>query len=448
MQIKQLHLTNFRAFKSATIPFAPITILVGPNNAGKSSVLSVLRLLSQTLRSVDPQTTMLLEGFGVYRDIVYENDNRREIKIKLDFEDQEKRGGIELSYGYRAQRREVVLRSFRGYELPSEGTSSEESTVIRTSYSEVTGNQLLRELRGFPSEEVDRVKVKAYFYHFVPVLTFQLWEQIHRALNKRSKKPDSISMMAFSKQIQGYSRVLRQLRVLLGSSQYLGPFREAPLRIYPFSGERPSRLSASGAEATDVLTADYFKRGKLKRELTRSVKDWLINAEIASDLVVEAVSDRHYVVQLKHPKTGELSNIADVGFGASQILPVLVAGYSSMEETIFMVEQPELHLHPRSQSELGDFLLDIYRKKVQCVVETHSENLIMRLQRKVADGSIPSKDIAISYINATDEGKAVIPLPLNADGIFTEPWPRGFFEDRMHEALQLARAPLHRGAKG
>jgi predicted ATPase len=441
MRIAKLHLTNYRAFRDASIPFAPITVFVGPNNAGKSSVLSVIRLLSQTLRSIDPQTTMLLEGFGVYRDIVYGNENRREIKIKLDLEGEERKGGIELSYGYRAQRREVVLRGFRGYELLT-SESQEESTFIRTEYSEASGNQLIREFRGFTTEDID--KIKAPFYHFVPTLSFLILERIRRSQAKRGIKADSPSSVVFSKQIQGFARFLREFRFLFGSMQYLGPFREAPQRIYPFSGERPSRLTASGAEASDVLTADYFRRGKLKRELTRSVKDWLIRANIASDLVVDAVSDRHYVIELKHPATGEFSNIADVGFGASQILPVLVAGYNLDPGTIFMVEQPELHLHPRSQSELGDFLLDLYKKNVQCIVETHSENLIMRLQRKVAEGEISPKDVAVSYIDAREEGKVVVPLPFDENGIFTTSWPNGFFEDRMHEALELARAPLRR----
>ena len=159
------------------------------------------------------------------------------------------------------------------------------------------------------------------------------------------------------------------------------------------------------------------------------------------------MSDRHYEIRVQHPRTGEYESLADVGYGISQVLPVVVAGYSLDPGELFIVEQPELHLHPRAQAELGDFFLELYRRKVQCIVETHSEHLIMRLQRHVASGRIVPEELTVNYVAAGNLAKEVTKLPLNRDGIFERNWPEGFFEERLEEALELARAPLKRGGK-
>jgi predicted ATPase len=438
--LTSLRLRNFRAFEKASIKFAPITILVGPNNAGKSSIVSALRVLSQTLASVDPDTSLLLEELGSYKDAVYLNESKRSIGFGLTLEYDAKEMSIDLSYGYRSQRREVILRQFMASELRNDGT---EEIMMRTTLAPETGSQLLREFRGIP--DVNLAKLPVTFMHFLPrfgtIWLDRLGKKMARVL--KSELPNFQPITLF-KQYQDTNRAFIRMHRFLVSLQYLGPFRETPTRLYPFSGERPSVLERTGKGATDVLMSDYFRRGGKKRQLTSRVKAWLGRAQIADDIQVTALSDRHYQVTLKHPITGESSNIADVGFGASQVLPVLVAGYDILEESLLLIEQPEIHLHPSAQAELGEFFLDVYRRDVQCVIETHSEHLIMRLQTKVALGEIPKEDIIVNYINPTKDGKQIVQLMMNDDGVFTEKWPNGFFDERMAEALDLARAPLVR----
>jgi predicted ATPase len=251
------------------------------------------------------------------------------------------------------------------------------------------------------------------------------------------RKPNMPALRGIDEYISVATKKLSRL-------QYVGPFRDAPLRAYPLSGERPSILTSTGKGATDVLVADFFRRGSRKRVLSKSVQSWLSRANIASELQVHTLGDRQYDIRLKHPITGEIENLADVGYGISQVLPILVAGYNQEPSSVFLVEQPELHLHPRAQSELGDFFCDLYDAGVQSIIETHSEHLILRLQRHVASGRVPTKDVAVNFVHSGDQGKIVTPLPLNEDGIFTEKWPQGFFEERLDEALSLARAPLIR----
>lgn len=425
--LTKLELRNFRAFEAQAVDFAPLTIFVGPNNAGKSSVLSALRILSQTLQGVDWEVPLLLGGFGTFRDVVYGNKATRTFGMRLSVKRRRRDASFEVNFKYRAQRREIILQNFTAFD-------DERQPVLKTVYSRDSERQIIDFISSVGEDIAKQLRLR--FFHFVPrmaVISFEL-QRI------KDKKKLAFPTQKIREADLAISETTRRLQVL----QYLGPFRDAPLRVYPFSGERPSILSPGGGGATDILVADYFRRGTRKRELSNSVQKWLSEARIASDLQVRAVSDRHYDIRLKHPVTGEVENLADVGCGVSQVLPVIVAGYNLETGSLFMVEQPEIHLHPSAQSELGNFFLELYKRGVQSIVETHSEHLILRVQKHVASGLIPPEDVAVNYVYAVQGKKKVLRLPLNRDGIFTTEWPQGFFEERLSEALDLARAPLIR----
>jgi hypothetical protein len=431
--LTRLDLTNFRAFEHQSIELAPITIFVGPNNSGKSSILSAIRLLSQSLQSLDSEVPLLLGEFGTFRDVAFGNKSARSVGIGVGFTyRREKRGRLDVNFKYRAQRREVILRDVVV-------CGNDDRILLHTSYSKDTEKQVIRQLANLSESSLALIAKPLRFFHFLPRLTFMRMEA-ERLIRQNKFQSSEL------KGIVEVERISREASWLLQSVQYLGPFRDVPLRVYPFSGERPSVLGPTGRGATDILVADYFRRGVRKRELSNQVRSWFAQARIAKDIEVRAASDRHYEIKLSHPLTGEYENLADVGFGISQVLPVVVAGHNMENESIFLVEQPEIHLHPRAQAELGSFLLALNGKGVQSVIETHSEHLIMRLQRHVAEGRISPGDVAINYVGANEQSrsKQVVRLHLDENGIFKDDWPEGFFAERLKEALDIARAPLAR----
>jgi predicted ATPase len=365
-----LRMKNFRAFESLGLEFAPITIFVGPNNAGKSSILSALRVLSQTVQSVDWNVPLLLGDFGTFRDVVFGNNANKTLGLRLGMRIGARQHSFEVNFKYRAQRREIIQQNFTAYD--------NDDPVVRTTYSRARERQTIR-TAGLGTEQTRPLKVS--FFHFLPRLVNLDYDLAGNRAKRRISLPNAARLRDTDEFIAEATRKLQAL-------QYLGPNREAPLRSYLFSGERPSTVSPGGKGAMDMLMADVFTRGTRKGALSRSVQFWLAKAEIASSLQIHALSDRQFDVRLKHPITGELENLADVGYGVSQVLPVLIAGYNLGSGATFMVEQPELHLHPKAQSELGDFFCSLYKKGVQSVVETHSEHLILRLQRHIAAGTM------------------------------------------------------------
>ena len=155
-----------------------------------------------------------------------------------------------------------------------------------------------------------------------------------------------------------------------------------------------------------------------------------------------AFGDIHSL-QVIEKSTGTPLTLCDVGFGLSQILPILVQ--SVMPDTkMVLIEQPEIHLHPKMQTELGDFFIEQCKAgKRQFIIETHSEHLLLRIMRRIREttaGTIKDsslaltpEDVAILYVKPSDEGSQILHLRIDDEGDFIDEWPGGFFEESFEE---------------
>ena len=213
----------------------------------------------------------------------------------------------------------------------------------------------------------------------------------------------------------------------------MGPFRRPPERWYIFSGTSPQDVGYRGELLPDLLLR--------RRGLVEETNKWLNQLEIGYKLKVESVGDRSrdlFEVRLidTRRKGNEDIDIAlpDVGFGISQLLPFVVQSLVS-EEQIISIEQPEVHVHPKLQADLGDLLAAAIKKDRpnQFIIETHSEHLILRLQRLVRKKEIKPEDVSVIYVSRGPEGAESQCLRLDEDGDFIDEWPNGFFPERLRE---------------
>jgi len=423
--ITRLTANNFRAFENLDLPLTKINLFLGPNNAGKSSILSVINLLSQTISSDDPEIPLLLTGkfedLGAYQDAVYKNVSSLDISVTLEFSsDRVKRWfdtsifGIKVTYHYRKQRHEIVVKSLEVYIPPKK-------QIINTRIAQKGSNQLIQ----YVDPQFKNIKLGAkssgsvFLDHFFPLYS-------HPSL--RTHQLEQVLFLL--------RRVLDQH---LTRVEFIGPFRNGPNRVYTFSGETPSTVGVHGEKAIEVIVADHFRRMSKKLNIADKISKWLQRAQISKSLKVVPLTDRHFEIRLSNYDTNEDENLADVGYGCSQILPILCAGYSIGKDSVLIIEQPEIHLHPYAQAEVGSFLYEISKRNVQLFIETHSEHLLLRLQSHVASGELSPDDIAVYYIYSDPKSKLYKRIPLSPDGFYTEEWPKGFFPERLEETKRVAR---------
>jgi predicted ATPase len=203
-------------------------------------------------------------------------------------------------------------------------------------------------------------------------------------------------------------------------------------------------VGKSGRYVSDILVADNSLLNRVNKQLERFSLDYELKLSSLFDQAT-AVQDV-FALRLYEKSTGVHVGTTDVGFGFSQVLPVIVQCLLSKQNMI-LIEQPELHLHPRLQAEIGDLFIEaaLGDSKNTLIIETHSEHLILRLLRRIretAEGnleegqiSITPDDLAVVYAKPTKDGTKLVHLRVTKDGDFVDPWPDGFFAERATELL-------------
>lgn len=149
------------------------------------------------------------------------------------------------------------------------------------------------------------------------------------------------------------------------------------------------------------------------------------------------------------PKDGQAPlPLASVGIGVSQVLPILVMGLVSSPHTLLLIEQPELHLHPRIQARLGDFFLGLAACQKQCLIETHGENLINQLRYHIVrSGGQEHSNCTIYFVQQDEQGATTfVPVAISPRGNILN-WPDGFFDESFLQQDLITEESLKQRAK-
>ncbi len=459
--LQSYSLKNFKAFKELkNFPVKPITVLCGANSCGKSSFLQSLLLLKQTSASTDNTKLLVLDGkltrLGTTENILFREDLRGQDKPSAST-NQFEIDCILQGQGEHLQRYNISLESENGKTviakvLIEKGQGQESLTIrrvidqtYRLSYSGHAAHHFAH-INSMTSLVPD---VTLYYSPSgtPPTHTFQL----KRDLN------------TFLKQIRA------DLRDIFDSFTYIGPFRVPPLRRYNLNDEI-SEIGSQGENAPGIYEANSNKlipncfycddnsglsqvfQRRTEITLENAVKEWLDSMHFEGlsirkleelfSLTVDSRSSGHAQV-----------NICDIGFGFSQVFPIILEGLRMPKEHTLILEQPEIHLHPKLQMQLSDYFLAMALSGKRFIIETHSEHMINRLVRRIVeDKSGELKNlVGINFLTSGLEGAEVQEVKID-DSFGIVNWPRGFFDQAVDEkertflsSLQKRRAQHKEG---
>lgn len=225
---------------------------------------------------------------------------------------------------------------------------------------------------------------------------------------------------------------------------YVGPLRANPQRYYFLddSNTNPSLDHSRGASLAEIL-----KKNKPIRE---KINKWMSRFE----LNVDVKEFKDIIHNIKVTQNGLMLDIPDVGFGISQVLPILVEGLMAPSKATIIMEQPEIHLHPKMQAELADLFIDILNLQTKnknkiskhLIIETHSEYIIKRIRRRMAEGLISPKHVAIYFVkprNRENPDSAKLELAqISRDGSID--WPEEFYMTEMEDELAFFKAKIRK----
>jgi predicted ATPase len=242
--------------------------------------------------------------------------------------------------------------------------------------------------------------------------------------------------------------------------EYLGPIRADPRPFYSVGEQADLGPRGEGTipyllhHQHDVVRYAPSPTEDLRdAPLLDALNDWLGRMKVTSHLTIEPLETIASTAAIRSTSaTTKPVNLAHVGFGVSQLLPVLVMGLKGPPDAWLLFEQPESQLHPRLQGEIGDFLLATARAGKTVMVETHSDHLVNRLRRRIAEDETGelAKMVQILFVHAgtpDDPSSYVEPLTVDDSGSIVN-CPPDFFSETPDEAFAILDARRRRGAKG
>jgi AAA15 family ATPase/GTPase len=484
--ITSIRLENFKAFiDTGNIPLKPITLLVGKNSAGKSSLIKAILAASQTARQakLDNSYFRLIGDYtnlGTYGDTVYGNDTTTNFSVGFEVNgpSHKKKSSYRFRYSFSRHETNPLGTSILGVEAyynnnficsakdPSEETKKVKKMKkhvddIRLSYPRITNVANFAEkdeedeyqvfLKQFADamdivagedKETESEEKEIKYSNEIYIRDFILnISKLPKSKKKQKKYQINFGIDDMLSPYIGDTRAASlHLQGVLTRTIYLGPLRDEPTREARLAQSSGNRIGIKGEDLATMLHLRTTKPDFMKKFNSHLQSLGVADSAITSPSYMRDKDDKEVetgFIKILLEHEGTTRSLMDLGFGTSQVLPIIFE-LSLRRDRLLVIEQPELHLHPAAQSEIGSLLNFSIEQNNQLIVETHSANMIERLKRLIREGQLDNDDINIIYIGKDEEngGSRCDVIGFNEKGEFTDAWPEeSFFGEREKEYL-------------
>jgi energy-coupling factor transporter ATP-binding protein EcfA2 len=425
--LKSLTIQNYRAFsKPVTVEFKPITVLIGRNSAGKSSLLRWLNMARQSV-IVPPRDRFFVSSSpaGEYVDW-NEQKNRNSSGQSHHF-------ALELAADIGQRDLELLRRG--GRRKPDDSGPAEVEEGIPSVNYKLSGRVIYR-------------RQQEYGEHAITLMERDGFEFFHRKVKnlkgssflfpQTSSGGDYLEAMILD--VAG----LKPARDYMANIAHMGAVRREMRGVIDLRTP-PSGDVGHDGEFTNQHLVEIFQSDDPSQ---RSSRDFILKHAEAV-LGVEGIRVRKIGDGLtsrpegRNAATNVTHRLNDFGFGVSQALPVFVQGAIIEKGGCFAVEQPEAQIHPTAQLEMGTFFRDLWKERgVNSIIETHSSNILLRLRRHVRAGELSPDDVSVAYFKIEDGIHTVTNMGIRPDGELDGHLPMEFFGADLYEALEINALPV------
>jgi len=432
--ITKLTLSNFRAiYNPVSVTIRPITVLIGRNSSGKSTILKFLLMLRQSLKSGDP--FLVTEGDDVHLGALQELRNSKSSAKYLRFS---------LDYD------QAIWDDASFALVPPPDTDGSKNKDADHTWSMTFKNP---KSKGQEPDRVTATLSAKVSYDSSPKgeQSLSAWDGSTRVLHRTSDiakhslldfpvdgDQGTFENTQLPSQLSLHIRELllfRDLADQFKNMHHLGPIREELQRTM-VAGTPPRTDVGKRGEYTLLHLQRLLRMKKRLRFATKHVKSI---AGIDRLSFGNELSGYLALAKARNRKTTAINLLADFGCGVSQFLPILVQGSLLDKNHTLLVEQPEAHLHPDAQMETASFFADLLKtRQVNSIVETHSGNFVLRLRHLVRQGVLTPDDVNIAYFTQDRRGTHVRNLAIQEDGRLEKGLPMEFFGGDIIEAMKMA----------
>lgn len=470
----KISIYNFKSIGSLVqYEMRPLTILSGTNSSGKSSFIQLLLLLKQTLQDDSGERILNLDGelypINDYFDIIKDKNLSNKLKVELTFNKTEL-SKYENYVGFdvysalenydlhvtlifdRTSDRKIIASLFE-VRFDSKG----EGQTITTTFENIKSKFLIRTNRPllvseiFASFNESSIVRKIHYSSFFP--TEIEFENIEPKIEGLSTEP----AITFVKEVPKLDGIKALLKNFFGDLNYVGSYRKDPQDSYPENGKINS-VGKHGENVAEVLfnqkddethfykleeTENGFNFIKSVDTFLNTVKYWICDKfKLCSNIYCIKETDI-YVIYVES-LSGALSTIKHVGFGISQILPIIVEGLRINIGQTLILEQPEVHLHPKVQSVLSDFIISLIENGKNVIIETHSDHFITRLRRRIAEEQSSQLDdrTLLTFVEVGGNDVLFKNISINDFGVIELPYPEDFIENAEIEFKAILKAQM------
>lgn len=417
--ITEVIISGFKSIaKEQKIEIRPLTILAGANSSGKSSMMQPLLMQKQTLEANYDPGPLLLSGSNVKFTSASQFLSRTDKNKHTDL----------ISIGIAYERGNTLTTRYKwetGEGLRIEEMTLSDDTGTITLWEGMSESELLSQLDLEPQDMSDEAfKALGTFEALRPVRN-RCFITLELAVKLREDDQE------FRYSLPGF--FVPPIRALI----HVPPLRGMPERAYPVAAVGPDFPGTFEHYVATVIADWQRKKSDELQKLNRNLRFLGLTSSVKAHPIGETQVELRVGRLLSEKRNGpDLVNIADVGFGVSQTLPILVALLAAQPGQLVYLEQPEIHLHPRAQRAMAKILIDAAKRGVRVVAETHSALLLLGIQTLVAKGGISPDKVILHWFKRSPKGITTIKsADLGKDGSFGD-WPEDFSEVELKAEME------------